>query len=124
MEIEVARAGVPGLAHAGRPEPDQIDALARRRLHDVVDALVEARDAAVGIIGAEHQKDGGIGWGLRQLLERARAADVHADLCEALEMRHLGDPLAQAVAQHITVGRQAGRRRRSTPQRHEAEKRQ
>jgi hypothetical protein len=101
------------LLHAGRPEPDQRDVLGLRGMDDVVDALVEPGDGAVGVIGAEHQKDGRIGRRLRELLERARPADVHADLREALEMRHLGDPLAQAVAQHIAVARRAGRRGRN-----------
>ncbi len=70
-------------------------------LDDVVDALVEPRDAAVGVVGAEHQEDGRPGRRLRDLLERLRAADVHADLGEALEVADLRHAHPEAVAQHI-----------------------
>ena len=65
----------------------------------------EKSDAAFGVIGAEHEKGGGARRGLGDLLQRLGAADMDADLGEALGLGFLlGDlrhPFAQAVAEHI-----------------------
>ena len=102
--------------HAGRSDPDQIDVLALGRLHDGVDALVEPRDAAVGVVGAEHQEHGRPARRLLELRERLGAADVDAELGEVLELRRARHAEPQAVAEH--VGGSARRRRRARHGKH------
>ena len=96
--VEFARSRIPRLAHAMRAKPDHGEMLALACLNDVVDAFVDVRDAAFGIVGAEQDEHSRTGRRLRDLFQRFRSADVDAAAGEALEARRGCKALADTVA--------------------------
>ena len=120
-KVGVERLGVvfPLGQHAGRPDPDELDALSLGRGDDRLDLRLLVGQAADGVVGAEAHHDGRAARHLLELVERLAGVDrdiepVGGRSDAGRQMQALADAVADDV--HV-LGERGGRRGRQRQRR-------